>query len=125
MITESPSFFKEGQVLLNMSVIGDMVLAAAVVALAPGAVTEFQLRKFGIRPAADGAAVGIGGFGLCHGGFVGTGGDKGNNLGAVLGRGGLMLAVPDQTGEIGPPGHGDHVGHILTEEEEIVGQSDD
>ena len=43
-----------------MGVIGNVVLAVAMVALAPGAVTEFQVGEFGVGAAADGAAVGVG-----------------------------------------------------------------
>ena len=41
-----------------MAVVADMIFAVAVVALAAGAVTEFQLRISYIRAAADGAPVG-------------------------------------------------------------------
>ena len=45
-----------------MGVIGNMVLAVAVVALAAGAVAEFQVREFGIRPAAVGGNFDVVGF---------------------------------------------------------------
>ena len=51
--------------LLNMAVIGDMLLAVAVIAFAPGAVAEFQFRIRHIGAAADGAPVGIGSLGCC------------------------------------------------------------
>ena len=64
-----------------MSVIIDMVLAVAMVALAPGAVAELQLRVGHIRAAADGAFVGKGclGSGYCR--LVRTGVGEGNGLG--------------------------------------------
>jgi hypothetical protein len=55
---------------LNMAVIADMFLAIAIVALATGAIPEFQFRIADIRSAADGAAMGIGGFGCGFCGFV-------------------------------------------------------
>mgnify|MGYP006896650811 CR=1 FL=1 len=42
-----------------MGVIADVIFAVAVVALAPGAVTELQFRVGHIRTTADGAAVGV------------------------------------------------------------------
>ena len=46
---------------LNVGVIVDVVFAIAVIALAFGAVAEFQLRVGHIGAAADGAFVGVGG----------------------------------------------------------------
>ena len=43
-----------------MGVIADMILAVAIVAIAPGAVPELQFRIRNICTAADGAAVGVG-----------------------------------------------------------------
>lgn len=56
-----------------MRVIVDMILTVAVVALALGAVAEFQLRICYIGASADRAAVGVGGFRRGGGGFVGAG----------------------------------------------------
>ncbi len=82
MAREKPAFCKAGGFLLNMSVVGNMVLAVAVIALAPGAVPEFQIGEFGIGSAADGAAVGIGCLGLFPGGGLKAAGlGEGNYLG--------------------------------------------
>ena len=53
--------------LFDMLVIADVVFAVAMVAIAPGAVPEFQLRIAHICPPANGAAVVVGGVGLLIG----------------------------------------------------------
>ena len=58
-----------------MGVIADVILAVAEVAVASGAIAEFQLRIAGICPAADSAAMGVGGS------FFGTSLSKGNRGG--------------------------------------------
>ena len=67
-----------------MCVIVDMVNAVAVIALTAGAVPELQIRIRYIRPTADGAAVGIGFFGLNGGGFISACIWEGNHLGTGL-----------------------------------------
>ena len=42
-----------------MGVIADVILAVAVVAVAPGAVAEFQFRMIRIRPTANGAPMAV------------------------------------------------------------------
>ena len=66
--------------LLYMGMIADMVFTVAVIALAAGTVTEFQLRIAYISPAADGAFVGVVGLGLGNGGLVGAGFGEGDYL---------------------------------------------
>ena len=98
----------------------DVILAVAVVATAPGAVAEFQLGVTDIRPPADGALVGVGSLYGGVAGLVGTG-VKMDHLGFFL-HWGLFT---QQSGGVGPPGHGDHVQHILAEKQEVVGKGDD
>ena len=95
-----------------------MILTVAVVALALGAVAEFQLRICHIGASADRAAVGVGGFRRGGGGFVGAGVEM-NDL--CLGLFGLLA---EQAAGVGAPGHGNHVQHVLAEKEKIVGKGD-
>lgn len=96
----------------------DMILTVAVVALALGAVAEFQLRICHIGASADRAAVGVGGFRRGGGGFVGAC-VKMDDL--CLGLFGLLA---EQAAGIGTPRHGNHVQHVLAEKEKIVGKGD-
>ena len=73
-----PFFQSRGS--LNMDMIVDMILTVAVVALALGAVAEFQLRVGHIGAAADGAFVGVGGFRPGGGGSVRACAGEGNLL---------------------------------------------
>ena len=91
-----------------MGVVVDVVLAVAVVAVAPGAVAELQLRVGAVSAPADGAFVGIVllDLGLAEGdGFVGCG------------VGGLFLELP-------LPAPGQDIDHILAEEQKVVHQRD-
>lgn len=45
--------------LLNMGMVIDVILAVAVISVATGAITEFQLRVAHICASADSAAVGV------------------------------------------------------------------
>ena len=108
-------------VLFNMGVVIDVVLAVAMVTLAPGAVAEFQLRIGHIRAAADGAFVGVGGFGRCHRCLVGTGVGEGDGFGFLR----FLGSSPEEAPGVHPPGHGEYIGHILAEEQEVVGKGDD
>ena len=65
----------------DMAVVADMLLAVAVIALAPGAVAELQLRVGQVRTAAYGATVGIWSLGRGDCGLVGTGRGEGDDLG--------------------------------------------
>ena len=103
-----------------MAVIVDVILTIAVVALTPGAVAEFQLRVTHIRPPADGTLVGVGSLDRSGAGFIGAC-VKVNDLGLFLHR---RLFAQQPCG-VGPPGHGNHVQHILAEEQEVVGKGDD
>lgn len=99
-----------------------MVLAVAVIAIAPGAVAELQLRMGNIRPAADSAPVGIG----C------LGGGSGSLIGACIEGNGLMLLVGSSvlctfcgSSCIDPPGLGQYIQDICAEEQEVIGQRND
>ena len=102
----------------NMCVIGDMLRAVAVVALAPGAVAELQVGRIHIGAAADGAFVGIGGLGLGMAGQVAAAGGEGDGL--VLGMGGLFGGAPG----VDAPGDGEDPDPVLAEEQEVVAQGD-
>jgi acyl-coenzyme A thioesterase PaaI-like protein len=56
-----------------MIVIADVIFTVAIVASAPGAVAELQLRIGNIRPAADGTAMIVRCFGSCYGSLIGSG----------------------------------------------------
>ena len=99
-----------------MAVIGDMLFTIAMVALAPGAVPELKLGIADIGAAADRALVGVGRLDGSGAGFVRTG-IEADDLG-LLGRGGLFLKQPPG---VDPPGPGNHIQHILAEEQQIVG----
>ena len=107
--------------LLDMGVIGDVVFAIAVVAIAPGAVAELQIRMGDICGTADSASVGVGRLGRGGGCLVGTG-IKGDGL--VLGVGGGILCTLSCPSCIDPPGDRKYIGHIGAEEQKIVGQGD-
>ena len=104
-----------------MSMIADMILAVAMVAIAPGAVPEFQVRVRHISPAADGTFVGIGGFDRGGGGLVGAGAGEGDYLRAGFG---FALSSEEPLG-IEPPADGEDIQHILAKEQEVIGQADD
>ena len=95
-----------------MAVIADVILAVAVIAIAPGAVTELQLRIGDVVSSAYGAAVGVGCFGCSLGGFIGAG-IKPDHLGTLRSGSGLF---PEQPGCVDAPGPGNHVEDILSKE---------
>ena len=76
-----------------MFVIADMILAIAIIAIAPGTIAEFQVRVGCIRPAADGAAMVIGSFWGGHRGLIRTGGGEGDDAGLLLGGGGFLFLL--------------------------------
>ena len=94
-----------------------MLLAVAVVALAPGAVAELQLGVGNICPSADGAAVGVGGFGGSFCCLVGTGIELDDLCLLLLDR--LLFEEPPG---IEPPGQRQYVAYIGTKKQEIVGK---
>ena len=100
-----------------MIVVVDMILAVAEIALAAGAIPELQLRVGQISPTADGAFMGIGRFGRCNGGLIGSGIGEGDGLRFLLGA-----AFFEQPPGVHPPGHGDHIEDIFAKEQEIVGK---
>ena len=108
--------------LLNMGVITDMLLAVAVIAIAPGTVPELQIRMGNVGFSANGAAVGIRGLGSGGCCFVGTCIER-DNL-RLLWTGGI--AVPAQhTLEINTPAHGNDIQDILAEEQKVVCKGND
>lgn len=103
--------------LLNMGVIVDMILAVTVVAVTPRAVPEFQFGIAQICSAADSTLMGVGGFHCGSSGLVRAG-----KLNRGVGGFGGFRFLPEEPGEIYLPRHRNHIGHILTEEQEIVCQ---
>ena len=109
--------------LLNMGMIADMLLAVAVVAIAPGAVPELQIRMGNIGFSANGAAVGIG----CLGG----GGSC--LIGSCIEWDYLRLllcfsstaVMTQHAPEIDAPAHGNDIQDILAEEQKIVCKGND
>ena len=102
-----------------MAVVADMLLTVAVVALAPGAVAEFQLGIGNIRPSADGAAVSIGCFRCCLRSFVRAGIEL-DDLGLLL----LDRLLFEEPPGVDPPGQRQYIQHIRAEEQEVVGKGD-
>ena len=103
-----------------MGVISDMILAVAVVTLAPGAIPELQIRMAHIRPAADGAAVIVIGvhFDLVRANLFRF--DlKLHHIGSACGSGLGGLAP---SAEFASPGLRQQIDNILSEEEEVVQQ---
>ena len=103
-----------------MGVIADVIFTVAVISAATGAVAEFQIRMGHIGSSADGTPVGVGRLGSGGGSLVGTG-IEADHLGLIL----ACLLLFEQTGEVDPPGSGDHIQHILAEEQEVVGKRND
>ena len=101
-----------------------MILAVAMITAAAGAIAEFQIRMTYICTPADGAFMGVGGFRLRGGCFVGACGGEGDNFGTIL-LGCVILLLSEKAPRIGPPGHGDHIQYIFAEEQEVVGKGDD
>ena len=107
--------------LLNMTMVGNVILTIAVVAFAPGTVTEFQIRVTYIGAAADSTAVGVGNL-LLLGCCLGLG-IKGYDLGSLRGRADHFFA--EHSGDLSAPGQGNNIQNILAEEQEIVGKGND
>ncbi len=107
-------------ILLNMTMVGNMVLAVAVIASAAGTVAELQFRVGGIGAAADSAAVRIAGF--CLAGLPGLGIEL-DDLGPMRCRFNRFPA--EEPANLPPPGQRNHVQHILAEEQEVVSQGND
>ena len=70
--------------LLNVGVVADVFFAVAVVAIAPGTVAELQFGVGYICPAANGAAVGVGGLRSCGLRGVGTCFGEGDHFGFFM-----------------------------------------
>ena len=100
-----------------MGMIVDMVFAVAMVTLTAAAVPEFQIRIGNIRSAAYCTAVGVGILGLCHGGFVGPGAGEGDGFCSIW-RFAVFLGQPLG---VGSPCNREEIYHIITEEQQIVG----
>ena len=109
--------------LFHMGMIGNMVLTVAMVAVAFGAIAEFQFRVGHVGATADSAFMMIGRFDLCVGGFIGTGIGERNGAGAglrLLRR--IALFLFEKPGCVGTPGQREYIFNIRTEEQEIIGQ---
>ena len=104
--------------LLDMCMIADVIFAVAVISVAAGAVTEFQLRVGHIGSAADGTLVGVVFF--CLGGSCGTGGSLGEGDGACF----LDRLLFEKSADLDPLCQRDHIQHVFAEEQEIVGDGD-
>ena len=103
--------------------IADVLLTVAVVAVAPGAVPELQIRVGEIGFAAYRAAVGVWGFGFCSGCLI-RACIEGDYLRLLFCTSGLFASA-QHPAEIGPPGNGHYIQHIGPEKQEIVGKGDD
>ena len=103
-----------------MGVIADMIFAVTEIAVAFGAVTEFQFRITHIGTAADCTPVGIGGLALLRGYFAEVIPGELDDFHFLGGN--ILLEEPHY---LNAPGKGEHVQYIFTEEQEIVGQGDD
>ncbi len=101
-----------------MGMIADVILTVAVVAVAAGAIAEFQFRIGDIRATANRADMVIGRLGFCRRRLIRTGGGEGD--GFVLG--GFLLFFPEQAGAVDTPRQRYHIQYILAEEQEIVQQ---
>ena len=99
-----------------MGVIADMILAIAVVAVAAGAIAEFQFRVRDICASADGAAVGI--VRLCRGSAL-TSGERNGLAGCRF-----MVDRPALAPQLCPPGQGQQIGYFAAKKQEIVQQAD-
>ena len=101
--------------------VADMLFAVAVVAVAAGAVPEFQVRVSDIRFTAYSAAVCLGG--ACGRCFAGVGRPKLDYFRAVstIARGGLARGPV----QFCSPGCGKQIHNVLTEEQQIVGDGND
>ena len=106
---------------LDMGVIADMVFTVAMVTVAAGAVTEFQIRMGNIRAAANGAPMRIRCLGGCGGCLVRTG-VEGNHFGLLLVRSGARFSLAEEPAAIGTPGQGNDIQNFLAEEQEVIGQ---
>ena len=109
--------------LLNVGMVADVILAIAVIAIAFGAITELQIRIGYIRAATNSAFVMIRCFHLCSTGLEGTGIGERNGAGATIRLlGSIILFLAEQAGEIGPPGHREHILDVRAKEQEVIGQ---
>lgn len=106
--------------LLNVGVVADVFFTVAVVAVAPGAVAELQFWVGYIRPATNGAAMGIGGVGRCSFGGIGLCLGEGDHFGFFLA--GCRGFLSEQALCVCLPGQRDDIQKILAEEQEIICQ---
>ena len=104
-----------------MGVVVDVILAVAVVAVAAGAVTEFQLRVAHVCPSADGAFVGVGGFYRGVTCLVRAGRGEGDHIGGAFL---FALFALKEPGGVGLPRDGNEIDRIFSKEQEIVGKGD-
>ena len=102
-------------ILFIMCMIVNVVFAVAVIAVAAAAVAELQLRIGHIGSAADRTLVGIGLFDFCGCCLVRA--CSGEGYSACF----FARFLFKYSAGIDPPGLGDHIHHILTKEQEVVG----
>ena len=102
-----PRGFEAAFRLFYMGVIGNVIFAVAEIAVAAGTIPELQVRILGIRTAANGAAVVVGGRSFLLG------------LAAHRDRSGFLF---DLGGSFDPPGKGKQIEHIFAKENEIIGK---
>ena len=98
-----------------MGMVADMILAVAMVAVAPGAITELQIRMAHIGTAADGAFMIIS---LLLGSA--SAGELDGLSGRLLGR--ISLRLLFLSGSLHPPGQRQHILDVSAKEQEIVCQ---
>ena len=95
--------------------IADVILAVAEIAVATGAIAEFQLRVGDIGFAANGAAMGVSGMGfllcLCTG--------EGDRAGLFW-----RWFLSEAPSGLDLPGHWNEIACIFSEKQEIVGKGD-
>ena len=101
-------------ILLDMSMIADMILTVAVVSVAAGAIAEFQLWIRYIGSAADGTAMGVGLLGSRP--FCPLRWGEGNRPCPNL----LGLA---SSMDLCPPSQRQQIADILAEEKQVVGKA--
>ena len=101
-----------------MGMIVNVVFTVAVIAVAAGAVTEFQLRIRHIGSAAHGAFVGVRCLHSCGAGLIGAGSGEGDGAGFCL------RLLFEKSAGVEPPGQRNYIHNVLAKEQEIVGDGD-
>ena len=102
--------------------VADVILTVAVITAAAGTVTELKVGVADIGSAANSTPMGVRGFGCSGGCLIGTG-IEGNCF--MLGVGCSIPCPFGSAAGIDSPGLGQHIQHIRTKEQEIVGKGND